>query len=165
MRLGRHAEALTDYNEILEISHGERETELFGAFRALANARLGDLSALALLGDQVRDTVKAGTGPQALSTYHGWMTYYDGACIHAALARLALEDQKKPSFERRRLADRDIERALELLDKARTTGEFKGMIKLDEIHREPTLGPLGSHPRFQLLLMDLAFPDNFRSGA
>ena len=57
------------------------------------------------------------------------MTYYDAACIHAALAKLALEDQEKPLAERQRLAQRDLDRALELLDKARATGEFKGMIQ------------------------------------
>ncbi len=34
------------------------------------------------------------------------------------------------------------------------------MIRLDEVQRDPTLDPLRSHPRFQLLMMDLAFPDN-----
>jgi eukaryotic-like serine/threonine-protein kinase len=160
MRLGRHAEVLTDYTEILEMSQGEREAELFAAWQALTKARLGDLSALALLGDQVRDTVKAGAGLQGLSTYIGWMTYYDGACICAALAKLAAEHQEKPSSEWRRLADPDIERALELLDKARTTGEFKGMIKLNEARGERLLDPLRANPRFQLLMMDLAFPDD-----
>jgi tetratricopeptide (TPR) repeat protein len=159
-RLGRHAEALADFKEILEISQGEREAELFDAWQALTKARLGDRSALALLGDRVRDTVKAGAGVQGLSTYGGWMPYYDGACIHAALARLALEDQKDPSSERRRLADRDMERALELLDKARATGEFKGMIRLDEVRRESLLDPLRTNRRFQLLMMDLEFPAN-----
>jgi len=88
------------------------------------------------------------------------MVFYDAACIHAALARLALEDQEKPSSERRRLADRDMERALELLDKARATGEFKGMIRLDEVRRETLLDPLRTNPRFQLLMMDLEFPDS-----
>ena len=39
------------------------------------------------------------------------------------------------------------------------------MIRLDEIRREPTLDLLRANLRFQLLIMDLAFPDNpFRSG-
>ena len=88
------------------------------------------------------------------------MIYYDAACIHAALAKLALQDQGKPPAERQRLAQSDLERALELLDKARAAGEFKGMIHLDEVRRERLLDPLRSHPRFQLLMMDLAFPDD-----
>ncbi len=92
------------------------------------------------------------------------MTYYDAACVHAALASLALEDQGEPSAQRHQLARRDLDRALELLDKARETGEFKGMIRFGEIRREPTLDLLRANPRFQLLILDLAFPDNpFRS--
>jgi hypothetical protein len=159
MRLGRHAEALTGFTEILEMSQGERIAELIRAWQVLTKARLGDPSALALLGDQVRDTVNAGAGPHGMNTYYGWMTYYDGACIHAALAKLALDDQEKPLSERRRLADRDFERSLELLDKARGEGELKGEISLGEIRREPLLDPFRSYPRFQLLMMDLEFPD------
>ena len=54
------------------------------------------------------------------------MMYYDAACVHAALAQLALQDQGKPPAERQQLAQRDLDRTLELLDKARATGEFKG---------------------------------------
>jgi len=159
MRLGRNAEAIADYDEILELIRGAKVSDLFRAFHALTRARLGDLSVLALLGDEVRETLRVGG-------FHGsiylgyYITYYDSACIHSALAKRALEDQGQPPGERRRLADRDLERALELLDKARANGEFKGMIRLDEIRREPLLDPLRSNPRFQLLMMDLAFPDN-----
>jgi hypothetical protein len=86
------------------------------------------------------------------------MTYYDAACIHAALAGPALQDQGRPPAERRQLADRDLERALELLEKARSSDEFKEMIHLDEVRKETLLDPLRSHPRFQLLMMDLAMP-------
>jgi hypothetical protein len=34
------------------------------------------------------------------------------------------------------------------------------MINLDEVQREPTLDTLRSYTRFQLLMMDLAFPNN-----
>jgi hypothetical protein len=88
------------------------------------------------------------------------MTYYDGACIHAALSKLALEQRGKPATERERLAQSDLERAMELLDKARTAGEFRRAIRLDEVRREKILDPLRTNPRFQLLMMDLAFPDD-----
>ena len=133
----------------------EDNPQLFLLFHALTKARLGDKSALARLGEQVRSTLRERTGYRA----GYWMTYYDAACVHAALARLALEDQGKPLAERQQLAQRDLDRALELLDKARETGEFKGMIRLDEVRREPTLDLLHTNPRFQLLMMDLAFPD------
>jgi hypothetical protein len=88
------------------------------------------------------------------------MNCYDAACLFAALARLPLRDQEKTMAERRRLSQRDFERALDLLDMMRAPGEFKEGIPLDEIRREPLLDPLRSHPRFQLLMMDLAFPDD-----
>ena len=37
---------------------------------------------------------------------------------------------------------------------------IKGEIRLDEMRRQPLLDPLRSHPRFQLLMMDLEFPDD-----
>jgi len=161
MRLGRHAEALADYEEVLELNRGTRPGDLFQAFHTLTKARLGDLSALELLGDQVRETVKRGAGPDTSNQFQGYtMTYYDAACIHAALAVLALKDQAIPLSERLRRADRDLERSLELLEKARSNQEFKEMIRLDEVRRERLLDPLRSDPRFQLLMMDLAFPDN-----
>jgi hypothetical protein len=58
------------------------------------------------------------------------------------------------------LAAPDIEHALDLLEKARSTGEFKSNVLLDEVRREPLLDPLRTNPRFQLLMMDLEFPDN-----
>ena len=52
--LGRHTEALADFEEALELTRGTgiKEGELCSwAFNALTRARLGDLSALALLGN------------------------------------------------------------------------------------------------------------------
>jgi tetratricopeptide (TPR) repeat protein len=159
MRLGRHTEAVVDLEEILELTKGTRLSELFRAFHALTKARVGDLSALSLRGDEVRKTVKAGAGRAGNAAYGYWMLYYDAACIHAALANLALREQGKPPAERQRMAEPDRERALDLLEKAGATGEFK-TIRLDDVRKERLLDPLRSHPRFQLLMMDLAFPDD-----
>ncbi|MFI5457217.1 MAG: protein kinase [Isosphaerales bacterium] len=165
MRLGRNAEAIADYEEILELMRGTKVSDLFRAFHALSRARLGDPSALALLGDRVRETLRVGAPHVGFDSYGDiligyYITCYDSACIHSALSKCALEDQGQPPGERRRLADRDLERALELLDKARATGEFKGTIRLDEVRKETLLDPLRTNPRFQLLMMDLAFPND-----
>jgi serine/threonine-protein kinase len=159
-RLGRLTEALADFNEAIEIAHdnGNKEEELFRVFHVLTKARLGDLSALALLGDQARDVAEVGASHGQVTVYYYEMLSYDAACVHAALGQLALHDQARPPAERRQLADRDLERALDLLDKARVEGEFKG-IRHDEIRKETLLNPLRSRPRFQLLMMDLEFPD------
>jgi tetratricopeptide (TPR) repeat protein len=158
-RLGRLPEALADFQEAVELARGTKDEEILQAFSALTQARLGDLSAPALLGEQVGNILRVGAG-RSSGGYSCYMLNYDAACIRAALAKLALRDQGKLSAERQWLADGDLERALDLLDKARSEGEFKEMIRLDEIRKETLLDPLRSHPRFQLLMMDLAFPDD-----
>jgi serine/threonine-protein kinase len=160
MRLGRHVEAVADYEEIIELTRDIRPGELFRSFHALTRARLGDLSALARQRDEIREILKVGAGLDMKSPYIYYMLYYDAACIHTALVRLALQDQRKPPAERQRLARPDKERALELLSKARASGEFKTAIPLDEVRKETLLDPLRSDPRFQDLMMDLEFPDD-----
>ncbi len=155
-RLGRHAEAIAEFEETLQIPESTKSGELLQAFLALAKARLGDSSMLAHMGRPIREALEQGTSPKGADYY---MTGYDAACVHVALAKLAIDDQQAPLAERQRRAQRDLDRALELLDKARATGEFKGAIRLDEIRREPLLDLLRNHPRFQLLMMDLVFPD------
>ena len=89
------------------------------------------------------------------------MTCYDAACIFAALSKLTLEDQGRTVAERQRLSQRDLERALDFLDKACATRRIpRKAIPLDEIREERLLDPLRTNPRFQLLMMDLAFPDD-----
>ena len=55
---------------------------------------------------------------------------------------IRIEDQAKPEAVRHQLAQRDLDRTLDLLSQARATGEFKGMIRLDEVRRNPTLDML-----------------------
>ena len=88
MRLGRHEGAAADFEEIVELTRDIKAGELFRAFHALSKARLGDLSALARLGNEVRETLKVGAGNEVKSPYVYYMLYYDAACIHVALANL-----------------------------------------------------------------------------
>ena len=85
MRLGRLAEALADFEEVIELTHGTKDEELFRDLSVLTKARLGDLSALALLGDQVRDMMRAESGRGGASNTLHIMLCYDAACVHAAL--------------------------------------------------------------------------------
>ena len=161
MRLGRQHEAAAHLEEAVDLTRDVKDGEFIRPFHALNKARLGDLSALGLLENEVRAVLRGGgAGFDSPTPYTYYMLYYDAACIHAALAKLALQDHGKTRVERQRLADRDIARALELLDKARAASEFKGAIRLDEIRRETLLDPLRSHPRFQLLMLDVTFPDD-----
>ena len=160
MRLGRHAEAIADFDEILGLVSNTMYAELFRAFHALARARMGELSPLARLGNEARETVRLGAGRDGIRKYTGYyITCYDAACIHSALAKRVIETEGQPLADRRRLAAQDLESALRLLERARATGEFKAMIRLDEVRRETLLDPLRAEPRFQLLMMDLAFPE------
>jgi hypothetical protein len=159
MRLGRHAEAIAEFEEVVVLTKGTRQGELFRAFHALTKARLGDLSALAFVDREIRDTFTGGQAGARVYSFYA-MSCYDAACLFAALAKLSLQDQGRTVAERQRLSHRDLERALDFLDRMRAPGELGKMIPLDEIRNEPLLDPLRSHPRFQLLMMDLAFPDS-----
>jgi serine/threonine-protein kinase len=163
MYLRRHAEAAADFEEILGVlTKDNRSSELFRAFHALSRARLGDLSALALVDREIRDKFVAGRAASHVYPFF-WMNCYDAACLFSAMAKLSLQDQGKTLAERQRLSQRDLERALDLLDTIRAPGEWPKEsipVVLDDIRREPLLDPLRSHPRFQLLMMDLAFPDD-----
>ena len=159
-RLGQQHEAVADFEEVVELTRDIKPGELMRAFHTLTSARLGDLSALRRLGNEVREVLNVGAGGDEPSPYVYYMTYYDAASVHATLARLALDDQTKPLAERQPLAQQDLDRALKLLERARATGEFKGMIRLEEVRRDPTLDLLRKDRRFQLRMMDLAFPDS-----
>ncbi len=108
MRLGRNAEAIADFEEILELVRDTMYGDLFRAFHALTKARLGDPSELALLGDRARETLRVGVIHDSIYTNY-YITFYDSACIHSALAKAALEGRGRPPAGRRRLADPDLE--------------------------------------------------------
>ena len=99
-------------------ARSSKSNELLRAFQALEKARQGDLSAPGFLGNQVYEVLNVGAGNQGGNPYKYYMLYYDAACIHAALAKRAILDHGRPSIERERLADQDLE-PLQLLDKAR----------------------------------------------
>ena len=149
MRLGRHAEAITDFEEIIVLTSGNRHSELFRAFHALTKARLERSVGPGSRGS--RDARHTFTGGMAgRRVYHFfWMNCYDTACLFAALAKLSLQDQGRTVEERQRLYQRDLERALDLLDRMRAPGEYGKSIPLDEIRKEPLLDPLRANPRFQ----------------
>ena len=136
---------------------------MFWAFHALTKARLGDLSELTQMEDRVRNILRA----SGLETgVHYYPLYFDAACLQAALAKRAFEARERVPSEQRRLAQRDLDRALELLDKALVNGEFKGdQSRRDSAGSDPR--PVKrKDPRFQLLMMDLAFPGkSFRGKA
>ena len=66
MRLGRHREALADFEELVQSARGSRALETYWAFHSLTKARLGDLSELAHMEDRARDFLRvSGTGAPA----------------------------------------------------------------------------------------------------
>ena len=157
MRLGRYPEALADFDELVQSAQDTRSLEVYWAFHALAKARLGDLSELAHMEHRVRDVLSV-PDPDSAARYH--MLFFDEACLAAALAKLARDDRVRPPAQQTRSAQADLDRALAFLDRARAVGEFQRDIRPDEVQRERLLDPLRSDPRFQLLMMDLEFPDD-----
>ena len=157
MRLGRHAEALADFEELVQSARDSQASEVYQAFHALTKARLGDLSELTQIEDLVRDILRA-QGSEGAGRYN--LLYFDAACLQAALAKHALEARERMTAEQRQLAHEDLDRAMDILDRARASFEFQRAISLDEIRKESLLDPLRANPRFLLLMMDLAFPDD-----
>jgi tetratricopeptide (TPR) repeat protein len=159
IRQGQYRNGLADFEEVLALLGAKADEwiapPVFRLFVALTKARLGDGSDLARLGDTARETVRdrAGVG----NSWKGyWILFYDAACVHAALGSAALETPGPPLAERQQMAERNFNRAFELLQKS---CEAKDPISVAEFQRDRTLDPLRSHPRFQLIMMDAGFPD------
>jgi serine/threonine-protein kinase len=110
-------------------------------------------------------TREAGRTAEAVATYRRavaiWtqlsspapQDLYNSACTHAELARLAGEPGSGMTASEGRA---EADRAMEWLRRAVAAGYRK----LVALRTDPNLDPLRSRPDFQLLMMDLEFPDD-----
>ncbi len=153
---GRYREALPFLEEAMGLKFS-RFRDAYQLLHALTSARLGDLAPLERHEAAIRATLDARVGIETAARTGYWITHFDAACVHAALARLG-DDDRHPTADRRRAARADYEQAQGHLEKARAAGDFQGITSLDEVRRDPTLDILRSDPRFQILMMDLSFP-------
>ncbi len=153
---GRYREALPFLEEAMGLKFS-RFRDAYQLLHALTSARLGDLAPLERNEAAIRATLDARVGIETVARVNYWITHFDAACVHAALARLG-DDDRHPTADRRRAARADYEQAQDHLEKARGAGDFQGINTPDEVRRDPTLDILRSDPRFRLLMMDLTFP-------
>jgi tetratricopeptide (TPR) repeat protein len=137
--LGLHREGLEDLDRAFALS----DQNLVGAhvFRAVVLARAGDHAAAAAAADEL-----AGRIPNTLPI-RGNM-----ACAYARAAAAALKDSNVPEAERRALAARYTDRALDQLQKLQDTGLLNTPAAAEEIAADPDLEPIRDHPRFHALL-------------
>src|SRR5262249_8385206 len=92
-------------------------------------------------------------------------THYNLAWIYSLCSAAARDDDRLSIAERNAQCGRYAARAIELLGEARSVGYFHSPGALKAMDQDHNLDPLRSHPDFQLLSLDLAFPaDPFARG-
>ncbi len=157
MRHGRYQEAASYLEETLTLDSRHRDAHHL--LHALNAAHMGNLEPLRRHEEMIRATLLDRAGIANMSKGF-WITCFDSACIHASLVKVRVSENQGSPANRQRTARAEIERALDYLEKSHATGEFKGYHNLDQLRRDPTLDILRSEPRFQILMMDLSFPDD-----
>jgi serine/threonine-protein kinase len=146
-QLGRHAEALADYDCALELPRDADKGVPTRLYRAAVLARLGRHDQATALADELTgDTLDPGA------------TLYNCACVYAQAAPSALTDTGLPAPARATLAEGYAAHAVVLLNRAHSSGLFEDASALESLKADPDLNPLRARPDFQDFLMDLAFP-------
>jgi tetratricopeptide (TPR) repeat protein len=138
--VGRHAEAIQDWDRTLEsAATAERDA-----------VRLGRAATLAYLGDHVGAAAEAnelaGKSPAAGDVL------YQAACVYALSSVAAAKDAQLPAAEREKLAERHASRALALLTQAHAAGYFKDPAHHGQLRNDKELSSLRSREGFQHLL-------------
>jgi eukaryotic-like serine/threonine-protein kinase len=87
-------------------------------------------------------------------------THYNLAWIYSLCSAVARDDDRLSIAERNAQCERDAARAIELLGEARSVGYFHTPGALEAMNQDHNLDPLRLRPDFQLLSLDLAFPDD-----
>ena len=129
--LGRHKEAIKDWNRAIELDDGGQRATL----------QLDRASSLARAGEHAQAVVQAESIAAAKDVSAS--TFYTAACVHAQAAAAAKGDQS--------LCERYSKRAVELLRHAADTG-YKDVAHMK---KDPDLDPLRSRGDFKKLLADL----------
>jgi hypothetical protein len=145
-RLGRHAEALPEWDRTLELEAGALRNS-FRLQRALTLAHLGNHSqAVAEADDLAQGKDLRGD------------TLYDLACVYAVSSAAAQKDASLPHADRERLAERRAGQAVELLAKAQATGYFKERARVEHLKQDTDLDALRARPDYQKLVRELEGP-------
>jgi tetratricopeptide (TPR) repeat protein len=141
--LGRHAEALRDWDRTLKIEKGEFRDQV-RLLRAATQAQLGDHAAATATADEL-----AGPPPPKAGVCH------NRARVYALAAQAARRDQRLKRTERTALAARHAARAVKLLGQAYGAGYFKDESNIRWFYKDPAFAPLREDAGFQKLRAEL----------
>jgi serine/threonine-protein kinase len=136
-RLGRHAEALRDWDRALELEPGPDRNDL----------RLQRALTLVQLGEHIRAAAEAEDLAQAKGLTA--RNFYDAARVHARVSAAVGKDTAQPP------AERHAARAVELLAQARAAGFFKDRANVEQAKKDPDLDPLRGREDFKKFLGEL----------
>jgi tetratricopeptide (TPR) repeat protein/tRNA A-37 threonylcarbamoyl transferase component Bud32 len=142
--LGRHAQAVRDWDRALELDDGPNRPP-FRLARALAVARAGEHArAVAEANDLAQG--KPPPSPDAI---------YDLACVGSLAVAAAAADGKLLPAERDKLTQQYATQALALLARASEKGLFQNAAQVERLKKDPDLAPLRSRADFQKFLRRL----------
>jgi serine/threonine-protein kinase len=152
-RLGRHIEAIADYDRALGLDDGS-EGDLIRLDRAIATARAGDHVQALAQAEPLARSVKIPLADRC----------YKLARVLARAAAAVRDDPKLVPTDRAARAEKFAARAIEQLAQARDAGHFVHSANLDELRKDPDWAPLRARREFEMFVMDLIFPaDPFSS--
>jgi tetratricopeptide (TPR) repeat protein len=143
--LGRHAEALADWDKALQ-----QATEAQRPLRRLARA--------ATLARLKRHAEAVAEAEAALPSQASGEERYTAAVVCSLSAAAVGHDATLSEADRRRRADGYAGKAVALLAQARNAGYFEAEGPLALLQRDPDLDPLRSRPDFQKLLREVSDP-------
>jgi tetratricopeptide (TPR) repeat protein len=139
-RLGRHTEALSEWDRTLELEAGSQRSPV----------RLRRAFTLAHLGEHAQATAEAAALAQGKDDSGN--TSYNLACVYALAAAVARKDPGLSPAEGDRLGAQYADRAVELLARAHEAGLFQVQAKLDHLKKDADLDPIRQHPSYIQLL-------------
>jgi tetratricopeptide (TPR) repeat protein len=142
-RLGRHQEALKDWDLALAQDQGSGNTWL----------QIGKSWTLAHQGEHSRAAAAASAG--AANAAHLPYHFYELACVYSLAAGAASKDKKLAEAERKKQAAAYAARAMEWLRKAHRDGLFKTPALRKKLKNDTDLDALRKRADFQKLLKEL----------
>jgi len=145
--LGRHAEAVADWDRVIELNDEPADRTAFRLSRIMALVRTNDYPrGIAEAQDMTRT-------PAASNALTGG-DLYNFACIFGLAAAAARDDNRLDPSERQRLADSYADTALDSLERAAGLGFFIDPKLREHARQDPDLAPLRGRAEFSKLVRD-----------
>ncbi len=144
---GRHAEAVADWDRVIELNDEPAERTAFRLSRIMALVRTSGYPR-GIAEAQAMARAPAASNPMA------GRDLYNFACIFGLAAAAARDDKRLEPSERERLADSYTRAALDSLERAAGMGFFNDPKLRDHARQDPDLAPLRGRPEFSKLVVD-----------